>query len=214
MKIVITGSTATSDRVYDRLPEAYRVDDELRGFPLLRYLSTLTDQAGDLEDLVDRFDGDPTSDLVDPDTADNAWLDWLGQLVGVRLDPALTESERRDAVRFSSSGWQAGNKTAVADAAKTELTGTKFARVYDHSTAASVIGAASQWDVLIVTRPTETPNPAAVIEAVKRKRAKPAGVVLYQRSYESSWDTITTTYPTWNALEQAGSWNVIQEAGL
>lgn len=156
-----------------------------------------------------------TSDLVDPDVADDAWLGWLGQLVGVQLAPGLTALERRDAVRYASSGLYAGSKRAVADAARSELIGSRFARVYDHSTAAATgIGNGGPWDVLVVTRATETPSGAAVVAAIRRKGAAPAGVTLYHRAYEATWDTLETQRATWDQLEAAATWDRLQETGL
>lgn len=209
--------------MYDGLPEHYRSADEAAGdYPLLRFLAGIGLELGAVDVLRERIDyvtvpdggelGD-TSDLADPTTADATWLPWLAQLVGVNLAPGLPEDARRDAVEFASAGWRAGTKSSVADAARSVLTGTKFAVVYDHSTAA-VRGTASVWDVLIVTRPTETPDPAAVLTAVVARGAKPAGVVLHHLAYEAEFATVETTYPTWDSIDSAGSWNKIQEAGL
>lgn len=208
-------------RLYGRLPDHYRSADADAGYPMFKWIAGMCRVLSDVEDLLERIDyvapadgGAPgdTSDLVDPATADAAWLPWLAQLVGVRLRPDFTDAEKRDAIRYASSGWRAGTKTAVADAAKTELTGTQYAKVYDHSV--SVPGDGGVWDVLIITRVTETPDPSRVLAAVVKRGAKPAGVVLHHRAYEASWDTVVATYPTWAAIESAGSWNKIQEAGL
>lgn len=153
-----------------------------------------------------------TSDLADPNTADNSWLDWLGQLVGVQnIDPGLTLVERRDAVRYAASGWRAGTKLAVANAAKSVLTGTQYAKVYDHSTSLGDKGSAGAWDVLIVTRNSETPDAATVLDTINKKHAKPAGVVLHHQSYEASWNLVETTYPSWSAIESVGSWGAIED---
>lgn len=153
---------------------------------------------------------DDTSDLGDPTTADAAWLPWMAQLVGVDLNPDLTPTQARDAVRYASAGWRAGTRSAVADAARSELTGTKYAAVYDHSI--SGIGNGGVWDVLVVTRPTETPDPNAVLAAIVAKGAKPAGVVLHHRSFESTWDTVVAVNPTW--ADYTETWDQIQEAGF
>lgn len=156
-----------------------------------------------------------TSDLVNPDTADDEWLDWLGQLVGVRLAPTLDHAARVDAVKYASAGWQAGTKTAVANAAKTALTGSKYAAVYDHSTdQVNGLGTAGIWDVLVVTRVSETASTAAVLAAIVAKGAKPAGVTLHIRAYQATWAQIESEYPTWAAISAAGSWANIEEAGL
>jgi hypothetical protein len=214
----------TTRRLYDQLPELYRNADRDRaegpdGYPLLRYLSLAGDIAGALEDLADRIqyiapdEGGPagdTSDLADPDTADAVWLSYLAQLVGVQLEPKLSDTEQRDAIRYAPAGWRAGTKTAVADAAKTALTGDKYARVYDHATTRQDAGTQTEWDVLIVTRPSETPDVQAVLDTVVAKGAKPVGVQLHHEAYDATWDTIETKKPTWDDWE-AGTWADLEE---
>lgn len=208
------------DRLYDRLPDHYRTADSTADFPLYRWLAGICRIQNDVEVLQERVDyvapsdgGTPgdTSDLTDPTTADVSWLSWLAQLVGVRLTSNLSEEEMREAVQFASSGWRAGSKASVADAAKSELTGTRYARVYDHSITEP--GDGGEWDVLIVTRASETPDPELVLAAVERRGAKPAGVILHHRAYEASWGTLEAERPTW-AQWNGVTWQQIEETGL
>jgi hypothetical protein len=206
---------------YESLPQHYRDADASLGWPLYKWLAGVGIEYGKVAALIEDIDyvtpddgGAPgdTSTLTDPSVAPVAWLPWIAQLVGVPLRADLTDAEKRDAIAFASAGWRAGTKTAVADAAKTELTGTRFARVYDHSIFDP--GDGGEWDVLIITRNSETPDPARVLTAVSRRAAKPAGVMLYHRAYEASWDTVSATYPTWAAIDATGRWDAVQEAGL
>lgn len=206
----------TTLRVYLELPLAYRDADEQLGWPLLAWLSLLLDQAGEIVDTVDRIDitGDTdtaeVSELVAPDLADADWLPWLAQHVGVR--PAgLSAAALRDAIKAATSGYRVGTKAAISDAARAALTGTQFVKVFDHSVANPGDGGA--WDVLIVTRAEETASGAAVLAAVLAAGAKPAGVVLHQRSYSASWTAMTTAYPTW-ADRNSHRWLDLEEAGL
>lgn len=211
----------TTHRMYARLPLHYRTADARQdpAYPLFDYIAALADQASDVEELWRRIDHTPldeggtvaaTSDLADPDTADLAWLGWLGQFVSVTDDLSLGDTERRHAVASASSGWRGGNKAGIRAAAQSELTGTRYVRVLDHTITASSPGAASQWDVLLITRPSETPSSADVLAAVARLRAKPAGVVLRWEAYEATWNTIMAVYPTWADIEAAGTWETIQ----
>lgn len=219
--------SAATQRLYDRLPEHLRRADakqQIGDLPLLRYLSLVGDQAGAIDTLVDRFSFTPVdeggapedarSDLVDPDNADLAWLPWLAQLVGARLFGLTDETAKRDAIRYASNGWRAGTRAAVADAARSELTGTRGVRVYDHATSIATLGDDTQWDVLIITRPDETPDFADVLQAIVDKHAKPAGVVLYWEAYEATWDLIETDAPTWSDIEALGSWFNIEGVGI
>lgn len=171
---------AVTERVYRRLPEVYRTHDERHGdWPLLRYLSTLTDQWGRWVELVD----DPTL-LADPARARAEWLPWLAQLVGVKLQPRLTEQERRSAIAAPATGWLAGTKEGIRLAAAERLSGAQHVEVHDH--AVTEPGDGTVWDVLIRTRRSET----------------------------GGWDTLTAAAPTWADVEALGNWNGVQDNTL
>jgi hypothetical protein len=213
--------SAFTERWYAALPEHYRDRDEGLDYPLLRWMSLLGDQAGEVFTLLTRIQYIPiddggvpgdTSDLADPSAADEAWLPWLGELVGVTLPPAVTGQAARDAVAGAVNGYQVGTKTAIANAARSGLTGSRYVSVYDHTISAP--GDGGIWDVLIVTRAAETPDINAVINAVTTKNAKPAGVVLHYRAYTATWTAMETAYgPAWSA-RNGMTWAQLQEAGL
>lgn len=210
--------TDASDRAYDRLPGMYRRADAQQtdpDWPLLRYLSLVGDLFGELEALITRMQADPadptdTSDLADPATADAAWLPWLALAVGVKLTPAMTEQERRDAIAGASSGWRAATRPAIRSAAATALTGTKYVRVHAHTVTRTAIEQAGPFDVLLITRTSETPNVAAVLETIVAKGAKPVGVKLHHEAYAATWETIEAAAPTW-ADWDALTWAELEE---
>ena len=213
--------SAIAQEVFDSLPAMYRAADERQpGRPLLKFIHVMLAPLAELVDLVEEIDGGEdglTSSLLDPETARAEWLPWLAQIAGVRLDPAMSEAERRSAIADASSSWRAGTRTAMEDAAKTSLTGTKWAMVFPQQTPTGPGGtlvAGTIWDVTVITRGSETPDPALTLAEIARRGAKPAGVTLHYKVYEASWTTIETEFPTWSALEAAGSWDAIQEAGL
>lgn len=234
--------SAFAERLYGRLPEVYRRMDIEQVWLLKRYLAAATHTAGEIETVVERARGSRPagpaspapwglvsdeeltrwaqartalpSELGDPLLADDAWLPWLAQLVGARLDPAASEAERRDTIRYATSGWRAGSRAAIADAARSALTGTQYAQVLVHSTVSGgMVVAGSPWDITIVTRDSETPDPDAVLGAVLRKGVKPAGAVLHHHPYTTSWTAATAAYPTW-ADRGGTSWREIEETGL
>lgn len=211
---------ATTRRLYDALPEHYReADAAIAGppdYPLLRWLSLVGDQLGELEDLIDDVnyvtaaDGgtlDDTSDLVDPAAARPEWLPWLGQLVGARVNVDIGDDARRGAIAGASAGWRAGTKPAIVAAAQSALTGTRYARVVDHY-------AGDQWALAVITRFTETPDAAAVADAIAAQRAKPAGFTIEIVAYSTTWAVLEANRPTWADWEAAGSWAVLEETGL
>lgn len=206
--------TPTALAVWGRLPEHVRDADAgvrdpiVVDHPLLRFIAAIADQLQPIVTLLERFtytppedggsyvitalagggrrvDSTDTSDLVDPATADLAWLPWLGSLVGVQLDPKLTGQAARDAVAGAVTGWLAGSTRAVEDAARTALIGAKYVRSYDHSI--SNPGDGGEWDVLLITRVSDTPDVAAVIAAVHAANAAPAGVIVRHRAYSATY---------------------------
>lgn len=231
-----------ADRLYQRLPEVYRRMDVDQAWLLKRYIDAVTGTAGLAEAMVDRIRGSRPagpaspvpwglvnadelarwvqartthpSELGDPQLADEAWLPWLASLVGAQLDPAATLAERRDTIQFATSGWRAGTRGAIADAARSALEGSRYATVMVHTkVAAGALVAGSMWDITVVTRASETPDPNAVLGAVLRKGVKPAGAVLWTHTFAAGWDVVEALYPTWADWE-AASWTQIEEAGL
>jgi hypothetical protein len=240
---LVPNMSPLTHRLYHRLPEIYRVLDS-RDFTWIfkRYLGGMLSTAGEVDSVIDNLIGsnpvgpavpepwslsgdeleqwrsarrNVKSILGDPVNAPAAWLPWLAQLLGARLDPAASEAEQRDTIIYATSGWRGGTRSAIADAARTALTGTRYARVVPHYTAAVGGGIAEGdiWDIVIVTLDSETPDPGAVLGAVLRKGVKPAGVLLHHTTYEASWDQQEAVYPTWQDRD-AATWAELAEAGL
>lgn len=213
---------ARTEAFYARLPDVYREADaaqdrgagDLDGYPLLRWLSLIVDQLGEVADLLERIDyyspddrGAPgdTSELVDPELADARWLPWLAQVVGVALAPNLSVADQRAAIAGAVTGYLKGTKQGIAAAAATALTGTRYVRVIP-------LYGGDQWRLEVRTRTSETPSTAAVLAAILDKRAKPAGVELVATTYAASWDTIEAL-GSWDAVEARGSWTALEETG-
>lgn len=235
-------SSTLVDRLYQRLPETYRVmDGRDSTWVFKRYLYATLSQAGLVDDMIAEIDGDRpvgpavpepwglqpdelenwraarqdhVSLLGDPQNAPSDWLPWMAQLVGAYLDPGASLAERRDTISFATSGYRAGTRQAIADAARSALIGSRFVQVLPH-TQVDVSGVipGGPWDVTIVTRGSETPDPEEVLGAVVRKGVKPAGVQLWTHSFEASWAAVEAQFPTWLDWNNA-TWQQIEEAGL
>lgn len=206
-------------RLYGRLPEVYRYLDETADggpVPLRGYVSLLGDVANEVEVLFDRIDyrtleeggtASDASDLVKADRAEDAWLPWLAQLVGAYFEGTGDVAGRRAIVDAASSGWRAGTRDAIAAAAKSVLTGTQSLRVDTHYQG-------NPWYVRLVTRSSESPSSTVVLQAVVRRRAKPAGVRLFHTAYEATWTQILAIRSTWSGWNGAGTWARLMETGL
>lgn len=155
--------SAATEEMWARLPEHFRRMDALNGWPMKKYISLMGDQLQEIDDLVDDIDftplddeGEPgdTSAMVDPNVAPARWLPWLAQLFGLRIAGTGTEQNRSEVVA-AAAGFNAGTKEAVAAAAKSTLVGERYAAVYPRSNS-TAIGAGDEWDLLLVTRASET----------------------------------------------------------
>lgn len=198
--------------LYNRLPAYLRAADAEQAepdYPLLRYLSLLGDQLDEVVTLVDRFDyrhvyegGEPgdTSDLVDPATADPAWLPWLAQLVGVDLADVTGVPARRELLTNTHALLAHGSDDAIRARVLPLLDGAKYLLVETHYLA-------DPWKILIVTLYNETlVTPAELLAEAGIE--KPAGVEL-RHTFGIAWDDLEASYPTWSAIEAAGSWHAL-----
>ena len=155
-----------------------------------------------------------TSDLVDPRSANSAWLPWLGQLVGVYIDPNMQDFDARDAIYYASSGFRAGSKNALEKAARSVLTGSRYAVALPHTKVVDgQLIPGSTWDVTILTRADESPSSFIVLQAVNKQTLKPAGVQLYHRVYTASWDALEASLPYWSDWNTT-TWDQIELAGI
>lgn len=156
-----------------------------------------------------------TSDLLDARTADEDWLPYLCQLVGVDLNVVPTSDEKRDAVLNNFIGYKAGSRGALEAAVVSLLTGTKYSRVYPQykSTGGSSYEPGTQWDVLIITRPEESPASSVILDKIISEGAKPAGVVVYHLAYALVWSILESTFPTWTQIETFESWSDLESRG-
>lgn len=206
------------ERLYaGQIPEYIRVADIVQAWTLKKWLAGIVDRLGEVDTFIDRFNyispeegpGYRTSDLVDPNTANAAWLPWLSQLVGVKLQPSDDVPTQRSRIANVLGSIQGGTKQSMAIAAQTVLSGTKSISIIDHSTSAP--GDGGEWDVMVVTASSERlSDPAAAIIAAGQK---PAGVLLHSVDFLSTWTTVLGAYPNWTAWNGI-TWQQLEEAGL
>lgn len=206
-----------TQRWFERLPAYVQEGDN---GDLRQWLSLLGDQLGDVGlrlDLMNFVRDEATGEviqasaLVDATQAGRltdalAQLRWLAQLLGANLGKTSTLNEQIDAVRYATTGWRAGTKAALADAARSVLGGTKYVLIEPHY-------AGDRWTINIRTRASETPDDTAVVNAIYAKGAKPAGVVLLNIFFDTDWATLEADRPTWGDWD-GYSWLAIEETGL
>jgi Phage tail protein (Tail_P2_I) len=163
-----TTSTSMGDRLYQHLlPLAWR--DREHGFALLKFCRTIGQQMQEVEDVIrDTPEGPGWSAIVDINRVPDKYVDWLAQLVGVRLDPLWTYEQKILAIR-DLTAWRRGTPRAIVAAAQQWLTGNKTVVLEEQFDG-------NAYRMNVITYTDETPYPAETERAVRRQ--KPAAILM------------------------------------
>lgn len=147
-----------------------------------------------VEDIIrDTDDGPGWSIVMDADRAPVDWLPWLGQFVGVRLPPGLSEAEQRARIK-NTDGFQRGTPEALKAAARSYLTGSQSVFFIERY--------GSPYRLQVATLIAETPDPAVVERALLEQ--KPAGIVLtYATVAGHDYATLAATHVSYASLPGA-----------
>ena len=94
---------------------------------------------------------------------------WNARSLSSGDSKSATASRNHTQLASGVSGSRAGSLQALIAAVQDELTGTKRVTVHNFSTSAVDIGTATMWDVLIITRTTETPDFATLVDQLLKK---------------------------------------------
>lgn len=133
-------------------------------------LGVLLDAIGVMFEQVQEIavDGDQPGWTVPVTLSDAKELDWLGQFLGVRVAPSLTDAQKRVAIG-DVEGFNRGTVEAIRSAAAETLTGNKTVNLDER------VGG-DAYALSVTTYVPDTPD-SAVTEAAIRA-VKPAGIVL------------------------------------
>jgi hypothetical protein len=159
--------TSFADEVYDKISPLTDPDAGL-GYPLRSFIRALGGMMQQVDWLAqDSPDGPGWSRLVNLSLAPTEALPWLAQFVGVDVDPSLDDASQRYLIARVSK-WERGTPASIIAAAQTTLTGTKTVTLVERN--------GSAYNLTVVTKASETPNPAATLAALLSQ--KPAGIIL------------------------------------
>jgi hypothetical protein len=188
---------ALAERLYaDLTPLAYA--DAANGWPLLTLCGALGQLIQPVDDLArDTTAGPGWSELLDVTRTPADALPWLAQFVGVRLDPALTESAQRTQIQ-EETGMKRGTPAAMRAAAQKLLTGSKTVVFLERYP--------DPYSLTVITYTSETPDAAAVEAALRA--AKPAGLILTYASVTGQlWLQVVASYAHWsNVISTFATW--------
>ena len=160
-----------TQRLYDNLEPLTGAEARL-GWPLLAYIDAIGQMFQDGADLVqDGPNGEPGWSIVlDINRIPDAGLDWLGQLLGMRLYVGLTPAQKRQQIRDHAS-WQRGTAAAIAAAVRLFLTGTQTVKIDERDT--------SPYHFTVTINTSEAPADTSLTSPLVRyvdTYAKPAGL--------------------------------------
>lgn len=159
---------------------------------------------------VESYQADPDSDVVswqalfDVDIAPMAGLPWLAQCVGERVPVGIDEQGARDWIK-SAPNWIRGTELGIVNAVKRLLVAPATVQF---GTRVKLDGSPDDDYIAIVTYATQTPDPQAVRNALRR--TVPADIVWQYDVLDAAtwalvqagmadWDELETTYgPTWH----------------
>lgn len=159
------GVSLMAAEVYGQL-EPIAEGDEGRGFPLRAICRALGSMFLQAEEVVRaKLGKDAWRRPFDIDTCPGFLLPFLGQALGLRVDPGLSEEGQREQIRR-------GHRQATVEAIKVAVEAT----LADEKRCRVIVRSGTAWQMTVVTQPGETPNAAATEAA--GYLAAPYGVVL------------------------------------
>lgn len=179
--------SAAGERMYVALA-AYAGEDEANGWALLHRCEAMARMLAKPNDVL-RADetGSGWRRTRDPDRA-AAWvLPWLAQHVGIDdLPVGLAEADQRTLIR-DAPGMRRGTPGVMIAAAQRHLTGNRTVILVERDGGA--------YQLSVVTRTDETPDPDAVLAAIISQ--KPAGIILsYSTATGEVWSEAVATWAT------------------
>ena len=138
----------------------------------------------------------------DPDVCPAILLPWLALTSGDRLLPSDTEQQQRERISNPSNFYR-GSTEAIKGEIRPVLTGNQTVIIQDF------VGG-DEFAVTIITRTTETPDPAAVEAATKRQLA-PWLDATYVVTDDVIWAEATLT---WSAVADGVTWDNVELADV
>lgn len=184
----------TTERLYRDLGEGATRGDADGGYLLLRLLEGWGALLGDVDDRVRATaDGDGWEQELDVDVTRSPA--WLGQFVGVTIPDGTPDARARELVRERRS-FRRGSPAQLIEVARAHLTGSARVDLRERD--------GSAYRVTVTTYATETPDPAAVLEALME--AKPAGLLLTHEVLQGvPYDERDAAHLTYDALDASAA---------
>lgn len=195
----------TAERLYETLGSGMTGGDAELGYPLLWFCHAICAPLARVDRYVRESENHEGWELAfDVDTAPRRALPYMGQFVGARLTPGLTEDDEREEIRHVR-GWRRGTLKSVTEAVRATLTGTRTVTVTERD--------GSPYIVTVETIDVETPDPEATNRALVR--ALPAGILSNTTGqpfratfadYDAFWDNFAQLNAGFANFAQLDAW--------
>jgi len=187
--------TLVGDRLYSALAPLAYADDGGDLQALCGAVGTMFEQVAQIVETGPN--GEPGwSQLLDVDRCPAYALPWLGQFVGVTVDPTLDEAGQRRQIR-AETGMARGSVAAIVAAAQRRLTGTRTVVMRERS--ATACSAEPAYGLTVFTFTSETPDPTGTEADIRA--VKPAGIVLeYLTDTGQDFETVRENFATFADL--------------
>lgn len=185
-----------TEELYEGLEPAFTDGDEDRAWAALNLCAALVGAGIDQVHLyvTEKEDGTPGWGIaLDPENVPLEALPWLAQFDGAVLTPQMSEAEQRQAIA-QPEAMRRGTLAAITQVAKRRLTGSQTLLIDERYQGFG-------YRLRIRTLASETPDPEATEEEIRREQ-KPIGIVLTYLAI-TTWD--------WGDLQLAeASWAAVQ----
>lgn len=182
-------------------------EDEDNDWHLLKFCDALVEGLGIamIDTYVSDSDDRPGWQIVfDPDDSPEEALPYLGQFVGVELEPELTVAEQRLKIKLPE-GFRRGTLAALEAAIQRTLTGSKTVLIEERPDGEA-------YQLYIRTFASETPSEDATLAAILTQ--KPIGIVLepaYEAITGQSWDDLQASATDWDDVESTyADWSEVR----
>ncbi|MDQ2727586.1 MAG: phage tail protein [Actinomycetota bacterium] len=218
-----------TQRLYDACGPWAEADRADPARSLLRWLTGIGDLIQPLDDLCrDSEDGPGWSQIVDVNRAPTYVLPWLGQWVGVIVDPTLTDAAQRTQIE-TEQGFARGTVAALVAAVQPYLTNRRVVHVVERDGGPYMLTvvvftrdlAGGRWSDLIGNHPTWAaveafyPTWQSILGDVDTDllsalaAAKPAGLILKLLiSSGGTWADVEGNFRTWGqVVTDFATWN-------
>jgi len=190
--------------LYESLDPAFTDPDPDYGYASLKLCMALVSGNIDLihEIVSDTPEAPGWQILLDPTRCPAICLPFLGQFVGARLKPGMSEAEQRAAIA-EPEGFGRGTPGAIIAVAKRRLTGTKTVLLVERYTGLA-------YRMKLVTIESETPEPEETLADIIEEQ-KPIGIRLFfNASPDWTWNELVEEKPTWEKVEaEFDTWDAV-----